>query len=266
MRRCVRTVLIIVSYIATVVINYLAQVLPFNGVTSAEVSDSMPTLFAPPGFTFVIWGVIYFLLGALVLYRVGVFPSPPMEVMNGKDDWLFIGTGIMNIAWIFCWHYGYIMLSVIAIVLLLIILATLYSRITRFRLDGMNKWFLKFPISVYFGWITVATIANISAWLVDLGWNGFGLSRQLWTMIVLLIGTCIGVIGTYMKCSYAYGMVFIWAYFGILYKHLSSKFFDGKYILVIITTVICLIVLLAAEILTVISSKCRDSFGVRKEY
>lgn len=264
--RTIRSVLIIVTYIATVVVNYLSQVLPLNGVTAAEVSDSMPTLFAPAGYTFAIWGVIYFFLGAMVLYRIGAFGNVSSALLKSTDDWLIICSGLANIAWIFSWHYDHIFLSVIAIVILLITLGILYTRIARFRLEGANWWFVKVPVSVYFGWITVATIANISSWLVDIGWNGFGIPRQVWTIVVLVIGALIGIIGTCSKVDFLYGLVFIWSYVGILYKHLADKYWDGKYISVILTVIFCLIALVATEIITLMRKQNRDLISLRKEY
>lgn len=99
---------------------------------------------------------------------------------------------------------------------------------------------IRTPFSVYFGWITVATIANITVLLVSLGWEGFGLAEDVWTSIVLCTGAFIGVWRTLKDRSLAYGAVLVWAYGGILYKHLASAGFDGRYPYVVLTAAACI--------------------------
>lgn len=96
------------------------------------------------------------------------------------------------------------------------------------------------PFSVYFGWITVAAIANITVFLVSIGWNGFGIADDVWTSSILLVGALIGILRMCKDKNIAYGMVLVWAYLEILLKHVSSAGFGGQYPSVIVTAIICL--------------------------
>jgi hypothetical protein len=108
------------------------------------------------------------------------------------------------------------------------------------ELTKEEKRFIKIPFSIYFGWITVATIANVTVFLVSINWGGFGIAEFIWTSIILLIGATIGILRMNKDKSVAYGLVLVWAYLGILLKHLSTDGFAGQYTVVITTVIICL--------------------------
>ena len=109
---------------------------------------------------------------------------------------------------------------------------------------------------VYFGWITVATIANATVLLVSTGWNGFGLPEATWTIVILAVGALIGVATLLRFQDIAYGLVLIWAYAGILIKHTSASGFSNQYPGVIVAVNICLALFIAAVVL-VLSRKPR---------
>jgi hypothetical protein len=111
------------------------------------------------------------------------------------------------------------------------------------KLETKENFFLSIPFSIYFGWITVATIANITVFLVSISWDGFGVTDFTWTMIILLVGVMIGIARMNKDKNIAYGLVLIWAYAGILLKHLSADGFDGRYPSVIATLIGCLVLL-----------------------
>jgi FtsH-binding integral membrane protein len=116
------------------------------------------------------------------------------------------------------------------------------------KLNALENWLVRLPFSIYFGWITVATIANITVLLVSLGWNGFGLSDVFWTVVVLLVGAVIGSWRTIHDRNIPYALVLIWAYGAILSKHLSATGFAGQYPAVIYTVIGCLIVFAAMAV------------------
>jgi apolipoprotein N-acyltransferase len=197
-------------YLGMVAVNALAALLPINGVTPAEVSDAYPNLFTPAGLTFSIWGVIYALLAAYTVYQL-VSKNAPAELIC-RLGVLFSLSSAANIMWIFAWHHQVIPLSLVLMVLLLVCLIWMMGLITSMELTGWQLFFIKLPFAVYLGWITVATIANVTVLLVSLGWNGFGLPQQAWTMAVLTIGAIIGILAGARFQSIAYLLVFIWAY------------------------------------------------------
>lgn len=121
-------------------------------------------------------------------------------------------------------------------------------------LDRKNRIFLRLPFSVYFGWITVATIANTTAFLVSIDWNGFGLEESIWTCIIIMVGALLGSAFTLINRDYIYGLVIIWAYAGIFLKHTSDDGFAFVYPEIIITVVLGFIFIFAGIIISIIKS------------
>lgn len=224
------------AYLAMLTVNYLANALPLGGRDTGVISDAYPNLFAPAGYAFSIWGLIYTLVGIYVVYQF----FRPSELVS-KVNRLFVVNALLNISWLFAWHYDVIWLSVILMLGLLITLIKIADIFHASVITPKDKWLVRLPFSIYFGWITVATIANITIFLVSLGWNGFGIADFIWTSIILVIGALIGIVRLRKDKSIAYGLVLIWAYLGILLKHLSVSGFNGQYPSIIATVIICLI-------------------------
>jgi len=232
------------TYVLMVVVNFLANGLPINNRSTGEISDAYPNLFAPAGLTFSIWGLIYLLLAGYVLYQFISFGKKEVqknELLLRRIAILFIATSLANISWIFAWHYDFIALSVIIMAVLLGLLIRIADVLRVTQLTVQEKLFISTPFSVYFGWITVAAIANITVFLVSLNWNGFGIADFVWTSIMLLVGALIGILRLRKDENITYGLVLIWAYLGILLKHVSTSGFDGTYPSIIVTVVVCLI-------------------------
>jgi hypothetical protein len=241
----------LISFIIMVGINALANIVPINGITTGEVSDSYPNLFAPAGITFAIWGLIYLLLAAFSIYQLGLFKKNNTTAIVKTIGSYFIISSLANAIWIFSWHYKMIPLSVLLMLVILICLIIINLSLNKQKLSFNEKLFVRLPFSVYFGWITVATIANITTLLVSLGWKGSSSSEQLWTIIVIAVGAVIGMATILKLKDIAYGLVIIWAFVGILIKHMSTNGFDGSYP-AIINSVIVSIVFLASTILYVL--------------
>jgi hypothetical protein len=233
-----------VSYVLMVVVNGLANALPINNRSTGAISDAYPNLFAPAGLTFSIWGLIYLLLAGYTLYQFGLFQSDKgkgrVELFQ-RIGLYFILSSLANIAWIFAWHYDFIGVSVLIMSVILFSLIKIADILNKEKLSLKEKAFIHVPFSVYFGWITVAAIANITIFLVSINWNGFRISDQIWTVVVLLAGLLIGSIRMWKDKNIAYGLVFVWAYAGILLKHVSTDGFSGQYREIIITIGICIV-------------------------
>lgn len=250
-------IIVVVSYLGMVAVNALANILPLNGINTGAISDSYPNLFAPIGFTFSIWGLIYLLLAAHVLYQLGLFRSkaPSNPALVNQVGIVFSISSLINIAWIFSWHYQIIPLSMLLMLLLLVCLILLARMINGQKLDMRERFFIRLPFSVYFGWITVATIANATILLVSLGWDGFGLPASLWTIIILAVGALIGTATMFWYKDIAYGLVLIWAYVGILCKHILSTGFANQYPEVVVGVIVCLVVFVVALIYTFFAAR-----------
>lgn len=239
-----------ITYLIMVIVNALANILPINGMNTGEISDSYANLFAPAGITFAIWGVIYFLLLVYVIYQFGIFQSdsdPYREDLFKRIGIYFAISSVLNSIWIFAWHYRMIELSLILIVGVLICLILINQHTKKVRLSFKDKIFIRIPFSIYFGWITVATIANVTTLLVKLGWGGFGISEVIWTIIILIVGTLISIGTIIRNRDFFYGLVVIWAYVGIYIKHVSPETFNGEYQSIITSVVVCLVFLVLAE-------------------
>lgn len=238
-------VLVTVAFIIMVAVNTMANLLPINGVSTSGISDSFPNLFAPAGSTFAIWGLIYLLLAAYTVYQWGL-PGPQSILSTHSMQNVrayFIFSSLANAAWIFAWHYYVIWLSVLLMLVILISLIYINLELNRNRMTTMDRILVRLPFSVYFGWITVATIANVTVLLVGWGWSGFGLSQPVWTVIAIGLGLIIGMTTAYRQKDAAYALVIMWAYAGILNKHLAPEGFAGRYPSVITAVVISLLII-----------------------
>ncbi len=232
-------------FIVMVAVNALANILPINGITTGAVSDSYPNLFAPAPITFSIWGLIYLLLG---LYSVSQLVSNQLDAqLTHRVNILFIASSVINSVWIFAWHYQQIWLTVLLMVGLLVVLIKIADVLNMHTLTMKEKLLIKLPFGVYFGWITVATIANITALLVDLKWNGFGIGDDVWMIVVLLVGVAIAAVRMFKDKSIAYGLVPVWAYFGIWLKHTSTTGFGYAYPSVVSMTLVSIALLVLAN-------------------
>ena len=242
-----------VTFILMVVVNALANILPINGIGTGAVSDSYPNLFAPAGITFAIWGVIYLLLAAYTVFQLGLFKKnrSMSDALMNKVGVVFSISSIAYTVWIFTWHYRIIALSMVLMIIILVCLAIIVSAIRKETLSTKEKVFVKLPFSIYFGWITVATIANLTTLLVSVGWNGFGLSQTVWAIAIIAIGAAIGIITILRNKDYAYGLVILWAYAGIVIKHVSETGFNSMYPAVMITTIAAMVLVVVAEVMAI---------------
>lgn len=243
-------IVVALTYLAMVAVNAMATALPINGITTGDVSDSFPNLFAPAGITFSIWGLIYLLLAAYTLYQFGLFQQDKgaaRKALFTRIGILFSISSIANAIWIFAWHYYSIGLSLFLMLIILALLIMINLQLNSENLKQREKLFIRLPFAVYFGWITVATIANATSLLVFSGWDAFGISEQIWAALIIVVGLIIGAVTTIKLKSYAYGLVIIWAYLGIWIKHTSATGFDSQYSLVITTVVVSIILMIAAE-------------------
>ena len=243
-RNIVIKIAAVVAYVAMVAVNAAANILPINNITTGAVSDSYPNLFAPAGITFSIWGLIYLLLGAYSVFQFVTKKDSKTQHFIETVSIYFILTSLINAVWIFAWHYRIIWLTVVLMLSLLICLIKIADVIQKEKLTKQEKWLIKVPFGVYFGWITIATIANITAFLVSIGWNGFELPDSTWMIIILIVGFVICSLTMLRYNNVAYGLVPVWAYGGILLKHTSPTGFNNAYPYVIITTSSLLVVLL----------------------
>ena len=207
--------LIVLAVVATVVVNVLANALPFNGLSTGDVSDRFDVYFTPAGYVFSIWGLIYIGLVAYAVYQLQPRHSASPELRGIALPFGVASAG--NIAWLFLWHYLLIPWTLVAMLPLLGALVAIYLRlgIGRRTTSAAERWCVRVPFSIYLGWITVATIANVTDVLYWMGWNGWGVSPAAWAVAVLVVATAISVVVAHTRRDVAYGAVIAWAFVGI---------------------------------------------------
>lgn len=214
----------IVAFIITVIINGLAGSTNIIGNQfTAQVSDANPTLITPAGYVFSIWGIIYLLLAIFIIYQV--LPKNKNRPFQKQISFLFILSCIANIAWLFAWQYEQLPVSVGLMLLLLASLIAIYQRlgIGKTSVPLMEKLAVHVPFSVYLGWITIATIANISATLVNAGWDGAGIEPTTWALIVIVVAVIITLLSLVLRKDIPYALVIVWALLGIAAKQIQNQ-------------------------------------------
>ncbi len=205
-----------------ILVNVLATALPIGGRTTAEVSDQFNVYFTPAGYVFSIWGLIYLLLIAFVIYQA--LPKYEDSPYIDRIKYLFALSCVFNSAWIFAWHYLWIGLSVLIMLALLVTLCLIYIRLSKgeAKPNPTERILVKLPFSIYLGWISVATIANISVYLYNIGWSEWGISPVNWAIIMIAIATLLGLYFVLLNKDNAYALVLVWAFIGIGVKNTDA--------------------------------------------
>jgi len=251
------SILNLLGFLGTFVVNALANILPINGITTGELSDLYPNLFVPAGLTFAIWGVIYILLAIFVIYQF--VPSVRRDTRKvefvQKIGPLFFISSLANIGWIFAWHYQILPLSLVFMLILLGCLMAIYLRlhVGKSQATRTEKYLVHLPFSVYLGWITIATIANVTALVVDINWNTFGLGEQFWAVAVIIVGIAIALSILFTRKDIYYCLVIDWALLGILLKRLSVTTAPDQS--VVVATIVGLVLITGGVIAQAIRKK-----------
>ncbi len=229
MKDIVRQVIVILGTIAVIVVNALASALPLNGKATGEISDQFDVYFVPAGYVFAIWGLIYLALIAYSVYQA--LPAQRENPRLRRIGYLYALSCAANIAWLFLWHWERFPLTLIAMVALLLLLIGIYLILGtgRTRVPGAETWLLRVPFSIYLGWITVATIANVTSVLDSIGWDGWGIGPVgwgigpvAWAVIMLVVAAIVASLVSITRGDVAYVAVILWAFAGIAVKHSAT--------------------------------------------
>ena len=203
---------------STIYINYLSNTGLINGTTIGEMSNGYRSVFTPAGYTFAIWGLIYLLLILFTIYQGrSLFVHVKDDSFVEKIGIWFILSCVFNSFWVFAWIYEYTGLSCVLIFLLLISLIKIVINLGMEHNDGRFPLmaFVWWPFAIYFGWVTVASIANVSSYLIKLKWDGFGLPDNTWTIIMICIAVIINLYVMWKRNMRAFTLVGAWALIGI---------------------------------------------------
>jgi len=212
----------IAAYVLMVAVNVLANALPIAGQTTGEVSARYESLFTPASFTFSIWSLIYLGLGAFVVYQA--LPSQRGNADLAVISKPFVLGCLANAGWIFSWHYELLPLSLALMAVLLVSLLVVYRRlhIAEAWASRSQRLFAQGPFSLYTAWIIVATLANVSAVLVALGWSDLWLSAGNWALVELAVAASLAATFCLRRGDVLFPLVVAWAAVGIMVEQAAT--------------------------------------------
>jgi hypothetical protein len=238
-------VLNILTFLATLVVNFLATNLPLNNLTTKEISDSFDIYFIPAGYVFAIWGLIYLGLIGFIFFQ-SLSRNRENSHVTKIGPW-FAVSNLANALWLVSFHYQQFALAMAFMLVLLISLITLFVKldIGKTRVNAAENWLVNIPFSLYLGWITVATIANATQLLYFIKWNGFGIAPEVWLVIMLVAAVIISALMSFSRRNIPYALVLVWAFTGIAVKfpnvplvNISSWAAAGAVILMLIVALL----------------------------
>ena len=212
----------VVSVIIALTVNILASTLPLNGQNTGEISDRFQVYFVPAGYVFAIWGLIYIGWIAFAFYQAQ--PARKESPRLRRLGYFFALSGVFNAAWLVCWHYNLFGLSVLVMFTLLGLLIASYLALNvgRSPVSAAEKWMVDIPFSVYLGWVSVATIANVTSWLYSVNWIGFGLAPQVWAVVMLVVAVIVGLLMMLSRRDSGFAFVLVWSFTGIALKQAGT--------------------------------------------
>ena len=218
----------LLGLIIVIAVNALANILPINGLNTGQISGFYPNYFVPAGFTFGIWGIIYILLIGFVVFSIAISfgaGDAASEKIMQAISFTFQITCLLNAGWILAWHYLQLGFSLVIMVGLLVFLCKIFLRIQDLERPSKAsyKFWLQQPFVVYLAWISVATIANVTALLVGIGWQGGFLSPDIWSTAMIIIGFALGNYFIIHYKKYFYAFVLSWAFFGIYSNQINAS-------------------------------------------
>lgn len=232
-----------IAAVVTIAMGYVSNTGIFNGNTMASVSAEYQNLFTPAGYAFSIWGLIYLgLLGFVIYYGRSLFKKEA-----GQDDgtveqigWWFLISCVANSLWVVMWLYEYILISVL---LMLVLLTSLLRIVVLTKMELHNATFKKFlflwwPFCFYSGWVSVALIANIAAYLTKIGWDGFGISDTFWTVIMIVVATIVHIFMIWNRNMREFALVLVWSLIAIAIANQNEN-----------STVVCTAIVMASLVL-----------------
>ena len=199
------------------VMNGLAGSGVFGGKSVGDVSEQYDTLFAPAGYAFAIWGLIYLLLIIFVAYQWVTWLKNKEDAELKQTGIWFGVSNLANGFWIVAWLNEAMGISVLLMLVLLVSLIVLTGRLRLEIWDAPVRIiaFVWWPVVFYLGWIIVASVANIAAWLVSIGWSGGFLTPETWTMIMITVAALIYLFLIKTRNMREAALVGVWALIAI---------------------------------------------------
>lgn len=231
-------ILNMVALVITIGINYLSNTGIFNNETMASISAKFQNLFTPAGYAFSIWGLIYLgLLGCVIYYGPFTKNTDAKEEIVLNVGWWFVISCIANCLWIIAWLYEYTFLTITIMVLLFISLMKIIENNCGLieSKDFKTAIFFRLPFYIYSGWISVALIADVAAYLKKIQWSGFGISETIWTVVMFAVAAIVHLYMVWKRNMTSFALVAVWALIAIAVANQDSN--QTVYISAIITAI-----------------------------
>lgn len=208
-----RLFVVTIAYIAMTVFSTAANIIPLNGHTTSEISNSYTVLFSPAEYVYIIRVFIYIILAYWIyLFWKNRHNKYQISLLQTV---LFVASCIFNILWVYLWHYEFFTWSILAIFIMLLSLTGLYFTYPAYY----QSWGGRLPISLYLAWVSIVTFMNIAFLFTHNHWSFLGLSDPLWAVITLTCGTAIALHIRFHYHDIFFSIVYIWAFIGIAVKN-----------------------------------------------
>ncbi len=247
-----RQLVTLAAVVIAFIVNVLSNIFPLNGLTIGGISNTLfkNVLIIPASYAFAIWGLIYLGLFAFAIYQV--LPSQRENPNLRKTGYLLTIASLAQSIWVYLFLSRFFLASVVAMLLILLPLIIMYLRlgIGTTPATRAEKWFIRYPISIYLGWISVATIVNIASALYINNWKGFGIPAEIWTGIMVIIATFVGAIALLQRQDIAYSGVTLWALIAIAIKHWENSILR-------IIALLCSFLIIAIALFTKINQRSK---------
>ncbi len=233
-----------IALLITITVNYLSNTGMINNMTVGEVSANYQNYFTPAGYAFSIWGFIYLLLLGFVIYQWrGTLNDKTIDTDIERIGWWFVISCLANCGWLIAWLYEYTGISVL---LILTLLLTLLGIIVRLNINNktvslQKRVFITWPFSVYAGWVTVAVIANMAAWLTSTSWNRWNIAETNWTIIMIAVAMLINLFMVVRRNMYVYALSGIWALIAIANRNEAGPIVRASFITAAALLAVCII-------------------------
>ncbi|MGB3615300.1 MAG: hypothetical protein WBA10_16015 [Elainellaceae cyanobacterium] len=122
--------------------------------------------------------------------------------------------------WVFLFLTGQFVASLAAMAAILVALILLYKSLhSEGRISAAETWRAQRPISLYLGWISVATILNVAIALESVGWGGWGVPPVVWTVLMIAVAATLGALVLWQQADWIYPGVVVWALVAIAVRH-----------------------------------------------
>lgn len=230
-----QSVLVIIATVGMIVVNYFAATGVLGGIETGAVSDKYPTFITPAGYAFAIWSLIYAGCVAFSIYQI--LPSQLERFRSVRRAYIL--SCVANSAWLYFWSQEMMVVCLGVILILLATLVFINIKLQKTETTG-EYWLAKFPLGIYFGWVTVATILNATIALVFLGVRVSDSNSILIGAVLLLITAALGVFVRIKLTNYFYPLAIAWALTAIAVKQ------SGKTLIVAAAAVGVIACLIAA--------------------